>query len=194
MSNEAALLQRLREGDPSAYRELVDAYSPRVYRLALGMLGDPAEAEDALQETFLSVYRNIGRFRGDSGLGTWIYRIAANASLMRLRRRKDAASLDETADAGTEPKIAPSGGFWFWDPEAAALSAEVRQVMAQAIAALPEALRIVFLMRDVEDMPMAEVAAALGITVAAGKSRLHRARMFLRDRLYPYLVVGEEMR
>lgn len=194
MPDEAALLQRLRQGEPSAYRELVDAYSPRVYRLALGMLGDPAEAEDALQETFLSVYRNIGGFRGDSGLGTWIYRIAANASLMRLRRRRDTDSLDETMEGGTEPKVAPSVGFWFWDPEEAALSAEVRQVMAQAIAALPEALRIVFLMRDVEDMPAAEVAEALGITVAAVKSRLHRARMFLRDRLYPYLAAGQEIR
>ncbi|MDH7489165.1 MAG: sigma-70 family RNA polymerase sigma factor [Anaerolineae bacterium] len=194
MPDEAALVQRLRQGDTQAYRELVDAYSPRVYRLALGMLGDPAEAEDVLQETFLSVYRNIGGFRGDSGLGTWIYRIAANASLMRLRRQRDAASLDETTEDGAEPKVAPSGGFWFWDPEEAALSGEVRQVMAEAIAALPEALRIVFLMRDVEDMPAAEVADALGLTVAAVKSRLHRARMFLRDRLYPYLVAGEETR
>lgn len=194
MSNEAALLHRLREGDHAAYRELVDAYSPRVYRLALGMLGDPVEAEDVLQETFLSVYRSIGGFRGDSGLGTWIYRIAANASLMRLRRRKDAASLDEAAENSVEPKVSPSGGFWFWDPEEAAISAEVRGVMAEAIAALPEALRLVFLMRDVEDMPASQVAEALGITVAAVKSRLHRARMFLRDRLYPYLVAGEEMR
>jgi len=192
--DEAALVQRLRQGDTEAYRELVDAYSPRVYRLALGMLGDPAEAEDVLQETFLSVYRNIGGFRGDSGLGTWIYRIAANASLMRLRRHRDAASLDETAENGMELKLIPSGGFWFWDPEEAALSGEVRQVMAKAIAALPEALRIVFLMRDVEDMPAADVADALGLTVAAVKSRLHRARMFLRDRLYPYLVAGEETR
>lgn len=194
MPDESALLQRLRQGEPQAYRELVDAYSPRVYRLALGMLGDPAEAEDVLQETFLSVYRNVGGFRGDSGLGTWIYRIAANASLMRLRRHKDTASLDETTEDGAEPKVAPSGGFWFWDPEEAALSGEVRQVMAQAIAELPEALRIVFLMRDVEDMPASDVAEALGLTVAAVKSRLHRARMFLRDRLSPYLVAGEEMR
>lgn len=192
MPDEAALLQRLRQGEPEAYRELVDAYSPRVYRLALGMLGDPSEAEDVLQETFLSVYRNVGGFRGDSGLGTWIYRIAANASLMRLRRRKDMASLDETTEDSAEPKVAPSGGFGFGDPEEAALSAEVRGVMARAIAELPEALRIVFLMRDVEDMPAAEVADALGLTVAAVKSRLHRARMFLRDRLYPYLVAGEE--
>jgi len=191
--DEAALLEKLRKGDAAAYRELVDAYSPRVYRLALGMLGDPAEAEDVLQETFLSVYRNIGGFRGDSGLGTWIYRIAANASLMRLRRHKETASLDEPMDGGAEPKIAPSGGLSLGDPEEAALSAEVRQVMTQAISALPEALRIVFLMRDVEDMPAAEVAEALGLSVAAVKSRLHRARMFLRDRLQPYLVAGEGM-
>jgi RNA polymerase sigma-70 factor (ECF subfamily) len=191
LGGEADLLLRLRSGDQQAYREVVDEYSARVYRLALGMLGDPSEAEDALQETFLSVFRGLPSFRGDSGIGTWIYRIAANASLTRLRRRKDTVSLDESAEDGGEPQIAQPSDVWDWDPEQAALTGEVRQVMAQAVAELPDTLRIVFLLRDVEDMSADEVASALRLTVPAVKSRLHRARLFLRDRLGAYFASGE---
>jgi len=191
MSDETDTLQKLRAGDARAFNVLVDSYSPRVYRLALSMLNDPAEAEDALQETFLSVYRGLQTFRGDSGLGTWIYRIATNASLMRLRRRRDLVSLDEAPEDGSEPQIAQPVTAWAWDPEESALNGEIRQAMAQAVATLPEAMRIVFLLRDVEDMPAAEVAETLGLTVAAVKSRLHRSRLILRDRLNAYFAAAE---
>jgi len=192
MADEPDILQRLRAGDPHAFKDVVDAYSPRVYRLALSMLRDPDEAEDVLQETFLSVYRGLGTFRGDSGLGTWIYRIATNASLMRLRRRRrDAAYLQEPPDDGSDLAVTPPVADWAWDPERAALTGEIRQVMDEAVGELSEGLRLVFLLRDVEGLSTAEVADTLGLTEAAVKSRLHRARLFLRDRLSDYFAPAE---
>lgn len=192
MSDEAALLEQLKIGDTHAFKQVVDEYSPRVYRLALNMLGDPLEAEDVLQETFLNAFRGFGRFRGDSALGTWIYRIATNASLMHLRRRRaPALSLDDTNGDGELYTVTRPVPEWSLNPEEMALNAEVRQVMDKAVADLSEGLRIVFLLRDTEGLSTAEVADALDVSESAVKSRLHRARLLLRDRLSQYFAQAE---
>ena len=188
-SPDAGLLDGLRAGDPSAYRRLVEANSVHVYNLALGLLGDEHEAEDVLQETFLSAFRSIERFEGRSKLSTWLYRIAYNASLMRLRKRKRVTtfSLDSPAvDDDGEGELYPEIVDWSAVPDEQLLTTEARQEMDRAIAELPESLRSAFVLRDIEGLSGAETAEVLEISVQAVKNRLHRARLRLRDRLSAY--------
>lgn len=188
IQGEATLLAALRSGDKAAFAELVAAYSSRIYNVALKLLGDPIEAEDALQETFLSAYRAIDRFEGRSSLGTWLYRIATNASLMRLRKRREALSLDEPVELEDGASVARQLVDWSHVPEDVLLGVEARQAMDAAIAALPDTLRATFVLRDIESLSGAETAEVLGISLAAMKSRLHRARLFLRERLANYFT------
>lgn len=195
--DEQALVRALQSGDRSACAILVKKFSPRIYRLALRMMGDPQEAEEVLQETFISACQHVERFEGRSQLGTWLYRIATNAALMRLRRRQlDTVSIDEPVELGQGQEMPRQLVDWGRSPESHALNAELRDVMEQAVSELPESLRVVFLLRDVEGLSTAETAEALGITESAAKVRLHRARLQLRERLSEYFAVhstaGEE--
>lgn len=188
IQDEAAWLAALRAGDEAAFAELVSAYSSKIYNVALRLLNDPAEAEDVLQETFLNAYRSIGNFEGRSNLGTWLYRIATNAGLMRLRGDKGTLSLDEPLELGNGEFVPRQLVDWSQAPESELLSAEARQVMDAAIAQLPDTLRAAFVLRDIEELTGEETAEALGISLAAMKSRLHRARFFLRQRLSAYFA------
>lgn len=184
-SDERDLLARLKAGDRAAFAELVEEHSSRIYGQALRMMQDPAEAEEILQETFLQVVRHIENFRGQSQLGTWLYRIATNQALMRLRRnRPPSLPLEEAGPDGVETLL-PSAD-WSTRPESELLDQEARDEMEQAIADLPENLRIVFLMRDVEGLSTAETAEALDLSISAVKSRLLRARLKLRNELSVY--------
>lgn len=195
MASKQIDLVALQRRDPAAFRQLVETYSPRIYNLALSMLANPDLAEDVLQETFISAYRAIDRFEGRAHVSTWLYRIAHNAVLMRLRKEKRAPqvqSLEDEVDAETLP------GTDGWDetPERQLLQAELRQKMDEALANLSEALRSVFVLRDVQGLSTAETAEVLDLSQTAVKSRLHRARLALRDQLAPYLQgveVNDEM-
>jgi len=188
-------LSALQRRDPAAFRQLVETYSPRIYNLALNMLANPDLAEDVLQETFINAYRAIDRFEGRAHVSTWLYRIAHNAVLMRLRQEKRAPqvqSLEDEVDAETLPIT--SG--WDETPERQLLQAELRQKMDEALASLSEALRSVFVLRDVQGLSTAETAEVLALSETAVKSRLHRARLALRNQLAPYLQdveVNDEM-
>ena len=189
--SEAELLGGLRAGDPVAYRRLVEGNSANVYNLALKLLGDEHEAEDVLQETFLSAFQAIDRFEGRSQLSTWLYRIAYNASLMRLRKREQmtAFSLDQPLyEEETGDGVAHHLADWSTIPDDQLLTAEARQEMDRAIAELPETLRAAFVLRDIQGLSGAETAEVLGISVQAVKNRLRRARLRLRDRLSAYFV------
>lgn len=149
MRDKASLVARLRAGDRGAFAELVQELSPRIYGLALRMMQDPAEAEDILQETFLQAAQHLTHFRGQANLGTWLYRIATNQALMRLRRRRPlAVSLDEAAEAHIEVVLGTLD--WSSRPESELLSSEARAQMERAIIALPDSLRLVFILRDIE--------------------------------------------
>jgi len=191
-TSEAELLEALSAGDPVAYRQLVELNSANVYSIALKLLGDEQEAEDVLQETFLSAFEAINRFEGRSTLSTWLYRIAYNASLMRLRKRGQMTtfSLDRPLGAEDVPEGLVSHHLVDWSavPDDQLLTAEARQEMDRAIAELPESLRSAFVLRDIQGLSGAETAEILGITVQAVKNRLHRARLRLRDRLSGYFV------
>ena len=190
--SEAELVEGLRAGDSAAYREFVDSNSANVYNLALKLLGDEQEAEDVLQETFLSAFRGIDRFKGRSKLSTWLYRIAYNASLMHLRKRKRMTTFSLDQPFGDEEQAGASSSRhlvdWSTVPDDQLLTAEAREEMDRAIAELPESLRATFVLRDIQGLSGAETAEILGITVQAVKNRLHRARLKLRSRLSSYFA------
>lgn len=187
--DEQALIERLQAGDQAAYAEMVDTYAGRIYNLALRLMGDEAAAEDVLQETFLNAFRAIDRFEGRSQLGTWLYRIANNTALMQLRKKEPVTfSIDspvETDDGDELPRQ-------FFDfcclPERELLSDEARQEMRAAIDDLPDTLRVVFVLRDLEGLSTQETADELGLSVPAVKTRLMRARLALRERLAHYFA------
>jgi RNA polymerase sigma-70 factor (ECF subfamily) len=186
MTTEILDLQALRHRDPATFQRLVEAYSPHVYNLALKMLGNPDLAEDILQETFINAYQAIDRFEGRAHVSTWLYRIAHNAVLMRLRKEKrlpDIQSLDVESDLHTLPIT----NSWQDAPERRLLQAELIQKMDQALAELSETLRVVFILRDIEGLSTAQTAEVLNLSETAVKSRLHRARLALRAQLAPYL-------
>jgi len=185
MTDEAELLARLKTGDRGAFAELVEQHSPHIYNLALRMMGDPAEAEEILQETFLQAVRHIGAFRGQAKLGTWLHRIATNQALMRLRcKRPLQVPLDESDDSPLE--VSSTLTDWPSRPESELLNNEARAEMEKAITTLPENLRIVFILRDIEGLSTAETAETLDLSISAVKSRLLRGRLNLRDQLSAY--------
>ena len=186
---EAELLERIQAGDKAACAQCVEMHAPAVYRLALRMMGgDVDEAEDVMQGTFLNAFRTIESFQGRAGLGTWLYRIASNAALMRLRKRQPFfVSIDVPAD--DEPGATPTQLFdWCCLPEEDFATAEAQGELEQAIATLPPTLRSVFILRELEGLSTEETALALALTPANVKVRLHRARLWLRERLAGYFT------
>jgi RNA polymerase sigma-70 factor (ECF subfamily) len=159
-------------------------YAPRVFSLALRMLGNTADAEDVTQDVLLQVVRKLDTFRGRSSLTTWLHRVTVNAALAHRRRqaRRPEEHLDVSLDcvamhAGSDGRV----------PDRQALDRELRRHLERAIARLPEMYRDVFVLADVEGLPNAEVGRLLGLGLAAVKSRLHRARLMVRDALAPYV-------
>ena len=189
MPDDPTFVERLRQGDKEACAICVREHSTNVYNLALKLTGDPSAAEDVLQETFLSAFKAISRFEGKAQLSTWLYRIAHNAALMRLRKRHvETVSLDEPIE--NEEGIPEPREFadWSENPEEVLLSVEMRRAMDDAIASLSETLRSVFVLRDVNGLSTAQTAEILGLSEEAVKSRLLRARLALRERLSAYVA------
>ncbi|MFL5320566.1 MAG: RNA polymerase sigma factor [Myxococcaceae bacterium] len=181
---DAELLARAQNGDVAAFEQLVERHRDEVYGLAYRMTRSEADAAEVAQDAFLSAYQNLKNFRGDSAFGSWLYRIAANHALMRLRHKK----VRETAEAELkEPEFTPRGtlaempGEWAKPAEDQALDAELGRAIQQATDRLPEGYREVFLLKDVEGLSYEEIGEVLGVSVAAVKSRLHRARLALRE-------------
>ncbi len=187
--DEAALLEGLKRGDPEACACMIKQYAPRVYAIAIRMVNDRDEAEEVLQETFISACKNIQKFEGRSALGTWLHRIATNAALMHLRKRKNReVSLDEPIETMGGDDVYREVQDWAFSPDDHAMNSETRAVLEQAISELPETLRTVFILREIEGYSTEETANILGISVSAAKVRLHRARLRLRALLAPYFT------
>lgn len=180
---DAALLAALRANDPCAFEALVRRHGPRMRAAIERIRGCSADVDDTLQEAFVSVFRAVGRFEGRSKLSTWLHRIAVNAALMRLRARRNDPVLDVDA---LLPDFSPYGAFrespgaWSESPEDGACRAELRAAVRAAIDRLPDNYRIPLVLRDLEELEHAEIAAALGCTVNAAKIRVHRARQALK--------------
>src|SRR4030066_1049362 len=189
---EGFSLPALQKGDPEEFSRLVNAYSSKIYRLAIKMLNQQQDAEDVLQETFLKAYRGLKSFDGRSKVSTWLFRIATNEALMVLRRKHpDFLSIDEpveTEDGEQEPVQIID---WCCLPENEFLSEESKARLDAAVQKLPESLRVVFLLRYINDLSTHETAEVLGLSDTAVKTRLSRARLRLREELSVYF--GERM-
>jgi RNA polymerase sigma-70 factor (ECF subfamily) len=197
VSQEDFSLEALRAGDRAEFSKMVEAYSGRLYRLALKMLNHPQDAEDILQETFIKAFRHLKNFDGRSSLSTWLYRIATNEALMFLRRKTpQLVSIESPVSNEDEDDQEPlSIVDWCCIPEQELLSDESRAYLDQAITRLPTNLRTVFVLRDIENLSTLEAAEVLGLTETALKTRLSRARLRLREDLTLYYrdrLGGEE--
>ena len=193
MTDEQALIAASQNGDAAALEALVRTHQDRVYGFAVRMCRNVEDAKDILQETFLGVIRSIREFREESKFSTWLYRIASNACLKKRRRGvhdptpEKELSLDDLMprpdSEGRKPEIAD----WSDNAERALLRGELSARMEAAIDKLPKDYKIVLVLRDVEGLSAEETAQAVGLSVPAVKSRLHRARVFVRRELAEYL-------
>ena len=186
MPNEISL-EALIAGDRAEFARLVDEYSSPIYRLGLRMLGNPQDAEDVLQNTFINALTHIQNFEGRSSLATWLYRIASNEALMLIRKKKPEVNLDDF-EGGDEDEDLKPAQFVDWSalPEDELLTGEGKKFLDEAIHTLPESLRLVFLLRDVEGLSIKETADALNLSETNVKTRLLRARVYLREKLSVY--------
>jgi len=190
--SETELVARAVKGDRRALTEIVEKNEKMVYNTALRLLSNPEEAECVLQETFLKVLQVLPEFKGQSSLSTWIFRIAANFSLMRLRSRKrEPEALKEEESRVSREALAAFNRSVGNNPLEAAMNSEIRRAMEAAIAELPDKFRSVFVLKDMEGFSLKEIADMLDISLAAVKTNLHRARLFLRNRLAEFSEQGD---
>jgi RNA polymerase sigma-70 factor (ECF subfamily) len=184
--DETAIIEGLRRGEDRAFEWLVRTYVTPLRAVALRLLQNPADADDAVQEAFLAAYRSFDRFRGDARLSTWLHRIVVNAALQRLRRARRQAQGDLDID-DLLPRFYDNGypqhfhQPWVQSIDDLISRAETREQVRGMIDRLPESYRTVLILRDIEELDTAEAAELLGITPAALKVRLHRARQALRN-------------
>ena len=180
-------IEALRAGDRAEFARLVDAYSTPIYRLGLKMLGNEQDAEDVLQNTFLNAMTHLSSFEGRSSVSTWLYRVASNEALMLLRRGKKRVNLEDLQSEGSDEDLLPKI-FVDWSilPENELLAGEGKAALDEAVEKMPESLRLVFLLRDIEDVSIKDTAEILNLTETNVKTRLLRARMFLREKLSTY--------
>jgi len=174
-------------GDRNEFARLVDMYSTPIYRLGLRMLGNPQDAEDVLQNTFLNALTHLPGFEGRSSIATWLYRIAANEALMLIRKKKPEVNLEPAENAEADEDLKPiEFADWSALPEEELLSGEGKKLLEGTIGSLPESLRIVFVLRDIEGLSIRETAEALDLSETNVKTRLLRARLHLREELSAY--------
>lgn len=181
----------LREESVAA-ESLVSQYGSRIYRLAYRITGNREDAEEVAQDALWTAARKIHSFKGESAFGSWLYRIAANAAYQKLRRRRagerEVALEDLLLHAGEERSRIEAVDDWSRKVEEPALQGEIRAVLQSAVDALPHDYRTAFLLHDVEGLSNPEIADSLGLSLPAVKSRIHRSRLFLRERLSNYMA------
>jgi RNA polymerase sigma-70 factor, ECF subfamily len=184
--DEHLLVTAAKRGDQSAFEELVNRYEKKIFRLTMNITRNTEDAEDAMQDAFMKAYSHLNTFEEGSRFYTWLVRIAANEALMRLRKRRpNQFSLDEPIE-GEEEAIPRDIQDWGPSPEQRYAQSEMREILNGAIDQLSPDFRVVFVLRDIEDLSTEETASTLGISEAAVKSRLLRARLRLRQKLDRY--------
>lgn len=184
--DEPLLVAKAKAGDIEAFETLAGRYERKIFRLAQNITQNREDAEDVMQESFLKAYEHLGDFQGHSRFYTWLVRIAVNQALMKLRKRRpNQISLDEQVDTG-EDSMSREVEDWGPSPEERYGQAELSQILSKVIAELDPAFRIVFQLRDIEELSTEETAEALNLSVPAVKSRLLRARLKLRQKLDRY--------
>lgn len=192
---DATLVRRLRREARGAADVLVSRYGERVYRLAFRITRSHEDAEEVAQDALWTAARKIGTFKGESAFGSWLYRITANTAYQKLRSRHG-RDRQEISWEELMPQFDGDGHHvepvqdWSGKVDEPVLQAELRRVLSEAVDALPLDYRTAFVLHDVEGMPNPEIAQSLGISLPAVKSRVHRSRLFLRERLASYLAVA----
>lgn len=184
-TTDEQMVERALAGDGAAFGELVRRWERKIYALTFGMLGSAEDARDATQETFISAYRNLGGFRGEARVSSWLHRIAVNHCISRQRRahvRAETALEDEVESAGERLLSTPAHA----SPAASVEGAERTEAVRRAVASLPPELREVVLMKEFEELTFQEIADALGVPLSTVKSRLYTALRQLRMRLEKY--------
>ena len=178
-------------GPPVTPEQVFREHAPRIFHLAKRMLGNDADAEDVTQDVLVQVIRKLDTFRGDAQLGTWLHRVTVNAALA-FRQKRATRQKHETHDADTDMLEAPDGPVNRWNvgPDEPVLAAEQAAMIEGAIGNLPGPFREVYVLADVEGLPNQEIAELLGLSIPAVKSRLHRARLRMRDALAPHFEGG----
>lgn len=175
---DATALAAAVRGDRAAFDLLVGRHTPMMYRVALRIVGEPADAEDVVQDAWISAWRSLPRYRGDAAPATWLYRVVTNAALGALRRRRPTVPLDGGGAGGAVEAVDPRPG-----PEASALRSDTARAVHRALRTLEPGQRAVLVLREFEGLSYEEVATVLDTTVAAVRSRLHRGRAALLARL-----------
>ena len=188
-----ACLEAMRRGEPGCLGDFFEIWADRLYGLALRLLGEPAAAEDVVQEAFLKLMTGARNFEGRSRLATWLYRVVYNASIDRLREQQREVPVPEEGDETPAPMPSLLVDFRL-SPETALRDAELRRGLESAVDALPATLKAAFLLRDVEGLSTADAAEALGVSEANLKVRLHRARLQLRERLSAFVAAHPDGR
>jgi len=184
--DDDALVERARNRDGAAVRLIMQRHNRRLFRVARSVLHDDAEAEDVVQEAYVRAFTHLDGFRGEAQLSTWLTRIALNEALGRLRRRRITVGLkdiDAISGQGEARVIYLPSARQDSDPEAAAARAQVRRLLERAVDQLPDSFRMVFVLRDIEELSIEETASQLGLRPETVKTRLHRARRLLRQSL-----------
>jgi RNA polymerase sigma-70 factor (ECF subfamily) len=180
------LVEVARSGDAAVFRTIMQRHNRRLYRVARGILGDDVDTEDVVQETYVKAFENLAGFRGESSLATWLTRIAINEALGRKRKRRPTADLrkvDMLDEQGEVRVLIFPGTRIDSNPESEASRGEIRRLLERAVDDLPDSFRIVFVMREIEQMNVEETASQLDIPPETVKTRLHRARRMLREAL-----------
>jgi len=189
MASESELIIKSKQGDPEAFSSLVSRYEDKIFNLAHKVCaGMPSEAEDVYQETFLTAFKKLPHFRADSNLGTWLYRIASNLCWMRLRKKRGEPvvpilDIPHHHDGDSDSDSGPLFRDWSDGPEELSRKKALREAVEAALGDLPIDYRLVVVLRDIQGLSNEETAKVMKLSVAAVKSRLHRGRLFLRDRL-----------
>ena len=189
-TEDRRLIARLQARDEAAVHELAERYGPRIYQLALRQMKNPEDAEEVTQDVLLKVYRKIGAFRGDSALSSWIYRITFNTAMSRLRSSKlerAAQHREHARDDQNETRQASlQVADWSHMPDEELLRAQLRRAVMAAIQDLPEIYRVPVVLRDIEGLTTEEASTRLRVKDQTLKSRLHRGRLLLRERLQAF--------
>jgi RNA polymerase sigma-70 factor, ECF subfamily len=188
--DEPLLVAAAKNGDVSAFEELVNRYEKKIFRLTRNITGNREDAEDAMQEAFLKSYTHLQTFQGDSRFYTWLVRIAANEALMRLRKRRPGEFSIDDSLPGDEDLLPRELDDWGPSPEQRYAQMEMQEILSDAIEKLEPDFKIVFVLRDIEELSTEETAGLLGLSVTATKSRLLRARLKLRQRLNRFFGEG----
>ncbi len=187
-ADERLLIKRLQERDERAFRQMVDEHQGRVFSLLVRMIGNASEAEDLMQEVFIQVFKSIDQFRGDAKLSTWLYRIAANTCKNRLkyldrRSYQKTGELDEGADGQGGAGATAIGAARILEPDRLLEGQQLDKIVQDAIATLDEDHKLLIVLRDMQDLSYEEICEVTGLNEGTVKSRLHRARMALKEKL-----------